>query len=58
MADFRNAFSHRFSARVGVGYTNFVTRNLDVASGTVMYGFGGTPALELSDLSTLDRRAR
>ena len=50
-ADFRNAFTHRFSPRVGTGITNFVTRNLDPATGRVVYAFGGTDPLELKDVS-------
>lgn len=48
--DFRNAFTHRFSARIGVGITNFVTRILDEGTGHVTYGFGGTPPLDLGQI--------
>lgn len=51
--DFRNAFTHRFSARIGVGITNAVTRNVDAGSGNVTYGFGGTPPLELDQVIAL-----
>lgn len=52
-ADFRNAFTHRFSPRVGTGITNFATRHFDPASGQAYYGFGGTEPLEVADLTAL-----
>jgi len=52
-ADFRNAFTHRFSPRVGTGITNFVTRNLNPATGRCDYSLGGTDALELKDVAAL-----
>lgn len=51
--DFRNAFTHRFSTRIGVGITNFVTRIFDQGTGRVTYGFGGTPPLDLSEIIAL-----
>lgn len=48
--DFRNAFSHRFSARIGTGITNFVTRIADGATGRITYEFGGTPPLDLGQV--------
>ena len=45
--DFRNAFSHRFSPRVGFGITNFVSRQKDPKSGAMFYSFGGTLPFDL-----------
>lgn len=52
-ADFRNAFSHRFSARIGVGITNFTDRKVDAETGSIFYTFGGTDPLEPSELVRL-----
>ena len=52
-ADFRNAFSHRFSPRVETGITNFATRYFDPATGRASYGFGGTEPLGVDDLTVL-----
>ncbi|MGE4304736.1 MAG: hypothetical protein AB7E24_11985 [Novosphingobium sp.] len=59
-ADFRNAFSHRFSARIGEGITNFAERKFDNETGSFFYTFGGTSPLDPSKLvellsSELDR---
>lgn len=52
-ADFRNAFTHRFSPRVESGITNFATRHFDPATGRACYGFGGTEPLGVKDLTVL-----
>jgi hypothetical protein len=52
-ADFRNAYTHRFSPRVGVGITNFATRHFDPATGKACYSFGGTEPLDLKELTAL-----
>lgn len=52
-ADFRNAFTHRFSARVETGITNFATRHFDSATGRACYAFGGTEPLGVMDLTVL-----
>lgn len=52
-ADFRNAFTHRFSPRVGTGITNFATRHFDPTTGKACYSFGGTEPLDLKKLTAL-----
>jgi hypothetical protein len=52
-ANFRNAFAHRFSPRVGTGITNFATRHFDPAAGKACYSFGGTEPLDLKELTAL-----
>jgi hypothetical protein len=52
-ADFRNAFNHRFSARIDSGITNSVTRQLHPTTGKVRYEFGGTVPLALVEVLTL-----
>lgn len=52
-ADFRNAFTHRFSPRVETGITNIATRHFDPATGRVWYAFGGTEPLGVKDLTML-----
>jgi hypothetical protein len=52
-ADFRNAFTHRFSPRVETGITNFVTRHFDPTTGSACYSFGGTEPLGVKDLTVL-----
>jgi hypothetical protein len=52
-ADFRNAFTHRFSPRVETGITNFATRHFDPATGRAYYSFGGTEPLGVKDLTVL-----
>lgn len=52
-ADFRNAFTHRFSPRVETGITNVVKRHFDPATGSAYYSFGGTEPLAVSDLTVL-----
>lgn len=52
-ADFRNAFTHRFSPRVETGITNFATRHFDPATGSTYYSFGGTEPLGVKDLTVL-----
>lgn len=52
-ADFRNAFTHRFSPRVETGITNFATRHFDPATGSTYYSFGGTEPLGVKDLTIL-----
>lgn len=45
--NFRNTYNHRFSPRIVIGITQFVTRHVDKRSGKVTYGLGGTAALDL-----------
>lgn len=45
--NFRNTYNHRFSPRLVFGLTNSVTRHVDAKTGSVSYGFGGTPPLGL-----------
>lgn len=45
--NFRNTYNHRFSPRIVMGQTNFVTRQIDPATKSVSYGFGGTEPLTL-----------
>lgn len=52
-ADFRNAFNHRFSARIETGITNSVSRRLHPTTGKVRYEFGGTEPLALVDVLAL-----
>jgi hypothetical protein len=52
-ADFRNAFTHRFSPRVATGITNFAVRHFDPATGKACYSFGGTEPLDLKELTAL-----
>lgn len=52
-ADFRNAFTHRFSPRVETGITNFARRHFDPATGDACYSFGGTEPLGVKDLTVL-----
>jgi hypothetical protein len=52
-AEFRNAFTHRFPPRVGIGFTNFITRRVDPGTGQVSYAFGGAKPLALGDIIVL-----
>lgn len=52
-ADFRNAFTHRFSPRVETGITNFATRHFDPTTGHACYALGGTEPLGVKDLTVL-----
>jgi hypothetical protein len=52
-ADFRNAFSHRFSPRVSTGITNFARREINPETGKIWYGIGGTAPLDLDELVAL-----
>jgi len=45
--NFRNTYNHRFSPRIVIGQTNFVTRQIDPATKSVSYGFGGMEPLTL-----------
>jgi hypothetical protein len=52
--DFRHAYNHRFSPHVIVGHTQFLTRNVDPATKSVQYGFGGgRPPLTLETVVPL-----
>jgi len=48
--DFRNAYNHRFSARLLIGVTGVVTRQV-MQDGNVGYGIGGTEPLGLSHIA-------
>ncbi|MCM5553344.1 hypothetical protein [Pleomorphomonas sp. NRK KF1] len=52
-SDFRNAFTHRFSTRIGLGITNHATRRLDKSTGRVTYVFGGTHPLDPAEIAAL-----
>lgn len=45
--NFRNTYNHRFSPRIVLGHTNFVTRQVDPATKHVRYGFGVNSPLTL-----------
>ena len=45
--NFRNTYNHRFSPRIVIGETNFVTRHVDPDTKRVSYGFGGMQPLSL-----------
>ncbi len=45
--DFWNAYNHRFSPRIVLGISRFVTRRVNEDTGAVSYGFGASPALTL-----------
>jgi len=51
--DFRHAYNHRFSPRVVVGMTRFVTRRVDPKSKGVTYAFGGIPPFKLDVVADL-----
>lgn len=50
--DFRNSFNHRYSPRIELGLTGLVTRFVS-DDGNVSYGFGQTPPLKLSEITSL-----
>ncbi len=52
-ANFRNTYNHRFSPRVVIGQTQFVTRHVDADTGKVSYSYGGTNALTLQTVVKL-----
>ncbi len=51
--DFRNAYNHRFSPRIVIGITNFVTRHVEKATGKVSYSLGGIGPLSLENIVQL-----
>jgi len=52
-ADFRNAFTHRFSPRVERGITNFAGRHVNESTGEVYYTLGGHEPLGLANVAKL-----
>lgn len=50
--DFRNAYNHRFSARILIGMTSMVTREV-LNGGRVRYGIGGSEPLGLERVADL-----
>ena len=50
--NFRNSYNHRFSPRVEIGHTGFVTR-IDNVDGSISYGFGSQEPLMIKDIIQL-----
>jgi len=50
--DFRNTYNHRFSRRIEIGHTGFVTRIVD-SNRKISYGFGCQEPLMLKDIIPL-----
>ncbi|MER8708949.1 integrase [Mesorhizobium sp. M0220] len=55
--DFRNTYNHGFSARFVLGMTRLVGRKVE-KSGRILYGIGGSPALDLGEMGNLLQKER
>lgn len=49
--NFRNLYNHRFSPRIGIGLSQFVTRSVNEQGG-VRYSFGSAPPLSLAEIAS------